>query len=157
MRVFSTLLWSCVVMSDPTFASPNDAHNGWRGTNRAHVQPKLSPLLSILERHFWEKSTEMVCQYCNIRDPKKQKWFAEEKESLMGWRGNIFSPEPNTMREPSFQWADRWGGWFICMVHHLAICPLTTNRIVFHISCRPPSSSGNLIIFVEFLLMVHLF
>lgn len=160
MTVLSALLGSCVVMSDLTFASPNDTHNGWWGTNRSTCATQAFALLSILEPCFWDKSTEMVCQYCNIRnvwDMKKQKRFAEEKESLMDWRGNIFSSEQNTMREPSFQWVDRWGGWFICMVHHLAICPLTTNRIVFHISCRPPSSSGNLIIFVEFLLMVHLF
>ncbi len=124
-------------------------NHGRRSMNRTRAHQ----VFAHLESCFWDKPTEMVYQHCTIRDSydmENQKRFAEEKESLMGWTGNIFSPEPNTMREPSFQWADRWGGWFICMVHHLAICPLTTNRIVFHISCRPPSSSGNLIIFVEF-------
>lgn len=87
------LLASCVVMSDLTFASPNDTHNGWHKQTTCATQ--AFALLSILEPCFWDIR--------NVWDMKKQKRFAEEKESLMDWRGNIFSSEQNTMREPSFQ------------------------------------------------------
>ncbi len=91
---FSTLLWSCVVMSDPTFAFLNYALKNQPRTAK-HEQNTRTPSFAHLESCFLDKPTEMVYQHCTIRDSydmENQKRFAEEKELLMGWTGEyIFS------------------------------------------------------------------